>query len=140
MTCRLRLLTARLLLAVMLLTFLSPNFGWQVVAGHELLGHPAAEVADHDPHHDAGTRDDHVPHGHGGEHDEHERAASHGHDHEDAHSMIGHVLSHMPATTLSSALPAALPHQPVLRGAEPSLAIPSFPPDQPYRPPQLPLV
>lgn len=129
MTPRLRLLTSRLLLAVMLLTFLSPNFGWQVVAGHDLLSHEAvAEAVEHSPH------------DHDGDHDGHDQPPPHGHDHEDAHSMIGHVLSHMPATTLSGILPAQGLHQPVQRGVEPSLAIPSFPPDQPYRPPQLPLV
>lgn len=129
MTSRLRLLTSRLLLAVMLLTFLSPSFGWQVVAGHDLLSHEAvAEAFEHSPHdHDDG-------------HDGHDQPPAHGHEHEDAHSMIGHVLSHMPATTVSTILPAPKPHQPVLQRGELSLTIPSPPPDQPYRPPQLLLV
>lgn len=129
MTFRLRLLTSRLLLVVMLLTFLSPSFGWQVVAGHDLLVHEA--VAAEGEHH---------PHDHEGEHDAPKQPVPHGHDHEDPHSMIGHVLSHMPATTLSATLPPQLPHQPVQQGVEPSLAIPSFLPELPYRPPQPPLV
>lgn len=127
MTARLRLLTSRLLLVVMLLTFLSPSFGWQVVAGHDVLSHPPVPA-------EAG----HAAHAHDADHDDHHQAPARcdGHDHEDAHSMIGHVLSHMPALTLMAALPPPVPHQPVLQGAEPSLAIPSFTPELPYRPPQ----
>lgn len=127
MTPSLRLLTSRLLLALMVLTFLSPSFGWQLVAGHELLEHASAAVAaDH-------------PHGH--EHAPHDAApadasSTHPHEHEDAHSMIGHVLSHMPATSFSAAVPLYAPHQPVMSGVELLLVLPTSPPDQPYRPPQ----
>lgn len=129
MTPSLRLLTCRLLLALMLLTFLSPDFGWQVVAGHDALAHMAAEGDDH---------------GHGHDHDDHHEAVlageASGHDHEDAHSMIGHVLSHMPATPSAAALPPSLPHQPVMQGADLVLVLPASPPEQPYRPPQALLV
>lgn len=126
MTSRLGLLAGRLLLEVMLLTFLSPSFGWQVIAGHDLLEHGPVAV-----------EEEHHPHARDGDHDDHDQPIPHGHDHEDAHSMIGHVLSHMPAVTVSAALPPPLPHQPVLQGGEPSLAIPTVHPDLPYRPPQL---
>lgn len=119
----------------MLLTFLSPGFGWQVVAGHELLSHPAA-ADDHPPHHDAGTHDNHHSYDLGGDHADHPPAHGHEHDHDDAHSMAGHVLSHMPATTFHAALPVYIPHQPVMQGAEPPLFLPQSPPEQPYRPPQ----
>jgi hypothetical protein len=128
MPLRLHLLTRRLLLTLMLLTFLSPGFGWQMVASHDLLEHPGVTAGQDHPEHD-----DH--HGH----DDHEDPpATHGHEHshEDAHSMIGHVLGHMPATTFHAALPVYVPQQPVWQRAEPLLLLPSSPPDQPYRPPQ----
>lgn len=127
MTPSLRLQTSRLLLALMLLTFLSPSFGWQIVAGHELLERAAVAVE--------------ADHHHGHEHDHHDAAPTdasltHEHEHEDAHSMIGHVLSHMPATIFSAPVPLPVPHQPVMLGAELLLVLPTSPPDQPYRPPQ----
>jgi hypothetical protein len=131
MTSSLRLRTSRLLLALMLLTFLSPGFGWQVVAGHDLLAHAAAEAHGHG----------HDDHDH--DHDHHGAVLAGGtaaHDHEDAHSMIGHVLSHMPAAAVSAALTPQLPYQPVMQGLDPSLVMPASPPDQPYRPPQALLV
>lgn len=127
MRASLRNLTSRLLLSLMLLTFLSPSFGWQMVAGHELLEHSKVgmEEGHHDHHHDELFADRPVPHDH---------------EHEDAHTMAGHVLSHMPATTFYASLPRYTPHQPVMRGAEPPLDLPSSFPDQPYRPPQTLLV
>lgn len=122
----LHLITRRLLTALMLLTFLSPGFGWQMVASHDLLEHEdvAVELDPHD-HDDPHDRDHHEA---GPAPDEH--------PHEDAHSMIGHVLGHMPAPTLFAALPVSLPHQPGWQRAEPLLVFPSSSPDQPYRPPQ----
>lgn len=136
MSSRHRLLTGRLLLAVMLLTFLAPGFGWQLVAGHELLSQAAAEMADHRRQHDAGAADAPRRQDRAGEHADPTRQAYHGHDHEVAHGMAGHVLSHMPAPPSHAALPLYAPHQPVMQGAEPPLLLPQSPPDQPYRPPQ----
>lgn len=119
----LHILTHRLVLALMLLTFLSPSFGWQMVASHELLEHESVAAGlDHHGHHDHDDLDE-VP-------------APHEYKHEDAHSMIGHVLSHMPATPFVAVLPLYVPHQLALEGSEPALVIPMSPPDQPYRPPQ----
>lgn len=107
-----RLLASRVLLFAMLATFLSPSLGWQMVASHEQLEHAsvAVSVAGHD---------------HDGDHD----------DHADAHSSIGHVLTHMPidlgaATTIRFA-----------PGKESALLSPQFsvhdtPPESHFRPPR----
>jgi hypothetical protein len=71
-------LTLRLLLVVLMGTFLSPSFGWQMVASHGESDHASVAVmADHaDIHLESDGRD---------------------HDHDDvAHGQIGHLLSHLP--------------------------------------------
>ncbi len=72
---------------VALFTFLSPSLGWQLTATHEQLGDaaPALGVPDHDHDSDDG-------------------------EHDPAHGMMGHVLTHMPvhlATAMSMAAPDA---------------------------------
>lgn len=101
----------RALLFVMLATFLSPSLGWQLIASHDQLGHAGGSLAIAD---------------HADEHD----------DHSDAHSSIGHVLTHMPidlgaTTTIRLSL-----------GKESELLSPQFslhdtPPEAPFRPPRL---
>lgn len=58
------------------------------------------------------------------------------HDHEDPHTMIGHVLGHMPANFMVAFQLHVPPHLAVQRAREPLLIIPSSPLNQPYRPPQ----
>lgn len=105
-----RILASRVLLFAMLATFLSPSLGWQMVASHEQLEHAgvAVSVVDHE--------DDH-------------------HDHGDAHSSIGHLLTHMPidlaATTtirFSSGTEAEL--------LSPQFSLHDTPPESPFRPPR----
>lgn len=66
---------ARLLLAVMMATLLSPLLGWHMQAEHHEF---AAGPASPDHHHPAG--------------DDHSGTDNHG----DAHASIGHLLGHMP--------------------------------------------
>lgn len=114
-------LASRLLLVVLLATFLSPGFGWQSVASHGELAHADMAVV-----------------AHGGHHHEHEHDAHHA-DHGDAaHSEIGHLLSHLPM--LLSEIEAA---------PRPATASTDFPPrhstvpladlEPPYEPPRSPL-
>ena len=78
----------RLLLAVLLATFLSPGFGWQVVTSHSGAVTIAAVVAPDEAGHD-----------HDADADHHESAA---------HGDIGHLLSHLPGFVHHAAqLPAA---------------------------------
>jgi hypothetical protein len=67
----------RFMLVVMLASFLSPSFGLGLVASHDQLAHASAglEHADHDHQH-SGPRHDKQ-------------------DHQDAHSSIGHLLTHL---------------------------------------------
>lgn len=117
---------SRLLLALMLLTFLSPGFGWQMVAAHELPAHDTA-VAKAE-HHDRG---------HPGEPPaEKSLADEHDHGYGDAHTMVGHVLSQMPATFLMPFQVHVSPQVAVKHPKEPLFFIPAPPADPPYRPPQ----
>lgn len=108
----------------MLLTFLSPSFGWQLVADHEQLAHgvSSADVVAHDHHHDH-------------DHDTTVALDATPHDHDDPHAMIGHLLSHMPASLSAEPLPlemrqhTAPPNDLPLR---PLANLPSLP----FRPPQ----
>jgi hypothetical protein len=104
-------LASRILLFVMLATFLSPSLGWQMIASHEQLEHAGVSLAISD---------------HANEND----------DHSDAHSSIGHVLTHMPID-----LGATITIRPSL-GKEPEPLSPQFsprdtPPKAPFRPPRL---
>lgn len=78
---------ARVLVAVMLATLLSPSFGWHMHAGH----HEIEAAADS---HDLG-------HGHdqGGHH-----SGDDGEGEIDAHASIGHLLGHLPMQLMQSAL------------------------------------
>jgi hypothetical protein len=92
-----RTAASRLLLFVLLVTFLSPSLGWQLLASHEQIEHERIEHA-------------HAP------------AALHdNHDHEtDAHGHIGHLLTHMPVHISTVTPPAPAP------GATPGPSAPSL--------------
>jgi len=67
----------RFMLVVMLSSFLSPSFGLGLVASHDQLAHASIDLkhADHD-HQNSGPQHDKQ-------------------DHKDAHSSIGHLLTHL---------------------------------------------
>lgn len=115
---------SRLLLALMMLTFLSPGFGREMVAAPE----PQADVVVTADQHDLGYQDEQPA--------DKPLAAGHDHGYGDAHTMVGHVLSHMPANFLMTVQVHVSPQGAVKPLMEPLLFIPSTPPDQPYRPPQ----
>jgi hypothetical protein len=106
---------ARLVLAVMLVTFLSPSFAWESLAAHDESGHAVAHS--------------HAPEG--------AAAAQHGdgeNAHEDgAHGLIGHLFAHMPAFHSSyvtvPSLVSSLPLQSYCSAATPTGALePPLPP------------
>ena len=109
--------TLRLLLIVLLATFLSPGFAWQTVASHSALAHA-----------DLGVVADDV--------DYHHESDAHSQDHDEAaHGQIGHLLSHLPVVTADIA--------PVLPQTAGEIAYPpryhTFPPadaEPPYKPPR----
>ena len=99
---------------MMLLTFFAPGFGWHAHATHEEIAHGSANVAAH--HHD------------------HESDAADHHD--DAHTTIGHLLAHMPASLSNiTTLPVVAP--PSSDFVELHVLWPRISPDPPLRPPRL---
>lgn len=68
--------SSRVVLAAMLITFLSPGLGWQLVATHDELEHAFGHPAPVPAHDDGGAAE---------------------HEHHDAHGFIGHLLGHLPA-------------------------------------------
>lgn len=111
-------LAVRLLLLVLLATFLSPSIAWEKVAGHGAMAHVGAALAvdEGDHHHEGG--------GH----------PAHGHD-DAAHGQIGHLLSHLPV--LSADIPPLLP---ATSGGvaypAPLHAVSYADPEPPYKPPR----
>lgn len=77
-------LLLRFVLLVMLATFLSPSFGWGMVASHDQLEHAFAGP-------------EHVSTGHGHPGHDATDTQSDSQDHQDAHTSIGHLLTHMSA-------------------------------------------
>ncbi len=75
----------RLLLVVLISTFMSPSFAWQMIDSHNET--TIASLAGNDDHHH--HEDDLYHHHH---HDEDGDG-----DDDTAHSQIGHLLSHLPA-------------------------------------------
>jgi hypothetical protein len=69
---------------MMLATLVSPTLGWGMIASHDQLAHSAAVLGHIDDRHD---------HNHGG---------SPHHEHQDPHSFMGHLLTHMPFHLCSS--------------------------------------
>lgn len=103
----------RVLLALMLATFLSPSFGWHVHAGHHEI--------------EAATQ----PHDHGHGHGDHPSGTQ---GDIDAHASIGHLLGHLPMQLMQSALfiPSVEAVAPDDAVPVPRIASDSSPP---YRPP-----
>jgi hypothetical protein len=111
MRYRLRMATARLLVLAMMLTFLCPQLGWQMLASHDELEHVLAS-GDHDSH----------PH----------------HDHEnDAHGFLGHLLTHMPLIYTETATAAPVQRSAV-EGRVLRIALHGRVADPPFIPPRLP--
>lgn len=67
---------SRVVLAAMLITFLSPTLGWQLVATHDELEHAFGHPMPVQAHDEGGAAE---------------------HEHHDAHGFIGHLLGHLPA-------------------------------------------
>jgi hypothetical protein len=109
-------LTARLVLLVMLATFLSPSFAWHMHAGHHEIEHsPYGQPHDHDQDHDGNTRAD-------------------GEVANDAHASIGHLLGHlaMQLCSFQFLLPVAERFAPHVDAPVVALTAVTSPP---YRPP-----
>jgi hypothetical protein len=104
---------SRILLLVALATFLSPGFGWEMVASHEQLEHAA--VSSSDLH----------------EHDSHDHDS---HEHANPHSSIGHLLSHMPAA-LSEPTTTPVTFSGKSNLPEPRVIVPYSIFEPPFRPP-----
>lgn len=114
-------LTCRITLMLMLLTFLSPTFGWQLTADHEELAHSSQTTfVKHNHHHP-----DHAD----------IISLSSVHEHEDAHSMIGHMLAHMPMTMVSP-FEFVVVRSGMVRHIAPPMSVRLRLPEQPFRPPQ----
>jgi len=106
---------SRMMLTVMLVTFMSPCLGGHLLATHEGMERAAAAQPS-----------------------EHARgeAPSEGHDHHDLHSLIGHLLGHLPAFTTA---PLTLPGAPggssliceAVRALPHNTALPLFEPPRP---------
>jgi hypothetical protein len=87
----LRRTVARLILAVFLVTVLSPSFGWDMLSGEIDQDHAAADM--------------------GHSHDSHNHEHDHG-PHHAGHDRAGHLLSHMPATVgMPDMAPTPLPNR-----------------------------
>lgn len=103
---------ARLLLALMLVTFLSPSFAWHMHAEHHEIAAEARSAHGHDHDGDHATTD-----GSG-----------------DAHASIGHLLGHLPMqlSQFEVLILAAEDVAPLPEVSAPLLAAQTSPP---YRPP-----
>lgn len=99
---RARQLYSRILLVMMLATFLSPSLGWGMVASHEQLSDSITAADNTDFAHD---------------HD-HPSVPDDSHDHQDAHASIGHLLTHM---SVSFFVPFCLDILPVAQSKSPFL-------------------
>jgi hypothetical protein len=105
---------ARLLLAVMLITFAAPGFGWQANATHDEIAHASDAHAEAHPHDHDGDASDHD---------------------DEAHGAIGHLLGHLPAFLSSSTpLPTVIPAH--SQFAELTVQSPCNSPEPPLRPPR----
>ena len=112
-----RPLILRLLLVVLLATFLSPNFAWQTVASHSAVAHA-----------DVGIVAEHVGH--------HHEVDVHHQDQDDAaHGQIGHLISHLPAVMSGSTpLPSLAAARIAYPAREHSFA--HADPEPPFKPPR----
>jgi len=115
--------TLRLLLVVLISTFMSPSFAWQMIDSHHET--TIASFIDNDDHHH---------HEHDLHHHYHHDNDAEGDD-DSAHNQIGHLLSHLPAVLHEVVvLPASSPE---------SITYPSFhstfaytATDPPFKPPR----
>jgi hypothetical protein len=105
---------AHLLLAVMLMTFLAPGFGWHAHATHEEIAHSSLDRM-------------------GSQHHEHDADTS-GHD-DEAHGVIGHLLGHLPAFASDGARWEPTP-PPSSEFREVIVQWPRISPEPPLRPPR----
>lgn len=76
--------TLRLLLAVLISTFMSPSFAWQMIDGHHETT-IASAIGNDDHYHQENDLHHHHHHDHDGEGDD-----------DTSHNQIGHLLSHLP--------------------------------------------
>ncbi|MGH8727950.1 MAG: hypothetical protein ACREV9_07295 [Burkholderiales bacterium] len=117
MSQRLHEVVARVMLFVILATFLSPTLGWEMIASHDDLAHSDrsmnASVTDHD--YDGSPKD---------------------HEHENPHGFIGHLLTHMPLSFSSAPQIAALPPNRADL-PDPLYSVGHNFPEPPFRPPYL---
>lgn len=111
----LRLLASRFIFVVMLATYLSPAFGWAMTASHDELEHASFTLSSerHDHDHDSPA----------------------GHEHQEPHSYIGHLLSHLAASAS-----AEFKLKPAPRAnasfADLLVVVPFVAPETPFRPPR----
>ncbi len=119
-------LICRMTLLLMLATFLSPSLGWQMAVVHE--------HDEHIGHHVAVVEHDHYGH------DAHYDVVDNGLEsavpdaHLDAHSMLGHLLGHMPAS-LAHIQPFVVPTGRMVLNAPPPDGMSQAIPDRLFRPP-----
>lgn len=112
-------------LLLMMATFLSPSLGWQMAVVHEHDGQHLV-LADPDHHH---------VHAFSSDHDSMLAQEKH----EDAHSMMGHMLGHMPLSlTQESHVDASVAD--MVLNSHPADDMPESLPDILFRPPQSLLV
>lgn len=109
-------LATRLLLVVMIGTFLSPSLGWGMAASHGQLEHVDLALSVTEAEHE--------------HHDEDE-----GHEHHEAHASVGHMLSHLPVD-LSSATHLFFGTRSEADLPDLLFSIPHSVFEPPYRPPQ----
>lgn len=125
MTMLVQRLICRMTLLLMLATFLSPGLGWQMAVVHEHDDHAGHHILvgghDHDTPHEAMSF--HV-----------EADAAQPDTHLDAHSMMGHLLGHMPAN-LVHIQPLVVRAGGMVLNAPPSDGMSQAIPDRLYRPP-----
>jgi hypothetical protein len=87
---RTNIFCTHLLLMVMLTTFLSPSMSTGMIISHDQLSHSTFQVE---------SKDARQHHSHGHPHVQSDQALE---EHQEAHSLIGHLLAHMPADLLAS--------------------------------------
>ena len=109
--------TLRLLLAVLLVTFISPGFAWQMIVGHgedapAPLMSAAVHADDVNHHHYDGASED-----------------------DNAHGQIGHLLSHLPTAMFDMAWPFAAPAVSTAYPVHVPAIVCAAPPP-PYKPPR----
>lgn len=118
----LRRIVSRIMLLVMLATFVSPSLSWGLVVTHEPSSH-GISGSNHEELHGG--------HIHGYNHDEENDV-----QHENPHSYIGHLFTHMPAGLFSISTLVIQPQTPskVAFLQEPFVTVDLAPPLRPPKP------